>query len=612
MVSRALQIGVSGDEVGRWRTKTELVFDRSTHQLVRKAFTIWDPAPSRNLDFLWTPSPDASSGEPIVAGEGHLVWRTRDRPSYDPRSFFSEYYGAMKDGRPDGRGWYKEINGVEYEGDWVGGLTHGQGHLKLPNGDEYQGTFVSGRPQGQGRYIDGSGEIYTGGFVAGLRQGRATTTLPNGAVYQSEWRNGVELPGSRSIRLAQARRSGSMIGAGAADADIRVVVRVNPVSPKMFAVDGESGDADTARLALGYAGANTDRGLVIRPNKKRLMDLWKGDAEIQLTPEEEKLLYGVAEASYGVFALGKTLLPPLDMTLEVTNRATSAVQISGAYLDLRRSMTDREPAIEISAGHRDQCDVPRRRTPYSPKLDFENFGWGPAQNAKLRFSFVNPAIGSTPSSYELTKSLPEIGKLLTVDFEPDLRANGVDVGLLARQAKTQGFKCDVGNLSQCVSKIGGRNVFGTLTDKISFPPGAKSFGEPNKSDLVAMLAGVLEYEWTDAVGKTHSRTSPFRSILWLGHIQTELECGEGATTELITQRPLRLQLDRTDYRIPVPFQREVPAGRVARYDLLIEAPRSSEHDFSIVLQLADGREIRSRPINLLYFLPSWYPKNSGS
>jgi hypothetical protein len=246
-------------------------------------------------------------------------------------------------------------------------------------------------------------------------------------------------------------------------------------------------------------------------------------------------------------------------------------------------------------------------------LDFENFGWGPAQKASLRFSFVSPDTQSAPSSYEVTKSLGAIDKLLTVSFESDLRSAGVDVGLLARQAKTKGFKCDAGGLPQCLSKIGGRNVFGTLTDKISFPPsGTSQLGQPNKSELVATMAGVLEYEWTDASGTAHSRTSPFRTFLWLGHIQTEAECGEGGVTELITHKPLQLQVDRADYRIPVPFQRAVPAGRVARYDLLIEAPRSSEHDFSIVLQLADGREIRSRPINLLYFLPSWYPKNSGS
>jgi hypothetical protein len=46
---------------------------------------------------------------------------------------------------------------------------------------------------------------------------------------------------------------------------------------------------------------------------------------------------------------------------------------------------------------------------------------------------------------------------------------------------------------------------------------------------------------------------------------------------------------------------------VASYALSIDAARSSEHALRIVLQLADGREIRSRPISLMFFRPSWQP-----
>jgi hypothetical protein len=162
-----------------------------------------------------------------------------------------------------------------------------------------------------------------------------------------------------------------------------------------------------------------------------------------------------------------------------------------------------------------------------------------------------------------------------------------------------------------LSNIGGKKVFGTLADKISFPPGSGQARLLDESELVTTVAGVLEYEWTDAAGVVHPRRSPFRGVIWLGHIQTEAECGEGAPPELITRKPLELQVDHSDYRIALPFQRAVPAGQIARYVLLITAPRSSEHEFSIVLQLADGRQIRSRSINLLYFFPSWHP-NSGS
>jgi hypothetical protein len=251
----------------------------------------------------------------------------------------------------------------------------------------------------------------------------------------------------------------------------------------------------------------------------------------------------------------------------------------------------------------------RRRPAYNPKLSFENFGWGAAQNAKMRFSFVSPADNST-QQYEITKSLGNIDTVLTVSFEPELQAAGVDTGRLARQARTtKGFKCAAsagiqngGGMKPCLAEIGGRQLFGTLLDKIANPPRIQ-----DSTIFATTAAGVLEYDWTDAGGQMHHRVSPLRPVLWLGQILIEAECGDGSTTERIARGSVKLQVDRANYRIPVPFQRQVPAGRVQPYSMLVEAPRSSQHDFTIVLQLADGREIRSRPVNLLYFLPSWYP-----
>lgn len=604
VVNRTLLSGVWGDEIGNWRNKTQLVFDPATRQLLRKLFTIWDPMPSRNLDFAWTPAGTVAE-EAVVSGEGRLVWRTRERPGYDPRSVAIEFAGTMRNGRPNGHGHYRDESGVEYEGEWADGVMQGQGRLKLPNGDEYQGAFLAGRPHGRGRYINAAGEIYAGSFVAGRRDGVATTTLPNGATYQSEWHDGTEMASSRSVRLAQSRGPGTigMLLPG----DVQLNLLVSSVSPGIFKADSAEDAAFAAREALGYAGFNTDRGLVIRPNRKRLMDMWKGDAEIQLT-EPEEVGNNVAEASYGVFALGKTLLPPLDVTIEVANRATTPVQITGAYLDVSKSVTDLQPAIQASLRAR-QCHSPDpygpRCTAYTPRLGFENFGWGPARNARLRFSFVEPNSRSLPDRFDITKPLGDLNRGLSVDFEQELKGAGVDTGLLARQVKTKGYKCDVNRIKACIATIGGGKVFGSIADKVSLPPGDKGNDEPR---LVTMVAGVLEYQWTDAAGQTHPRVSPFRGILWLAQIYVEAERGEGSTAERPIRKTIQLMVDRSDYRIALPFQREVPAGRVAAYSLPIEAPRASEHDFAIVLQLADGREIRSRPIHLLYFRPSWEPK----
>jgi hypothetical protein len=608
-IGRILESGVWGGETGKWHSKTQLIFDGSANQLARKLYTVWDPMPSRDLDFSWTPASGTRSNDAIVSGEGHLVWRTRTLPAYDVRSVVIDYYGAMRNGRPEGRGRYRDTAGVEYEGEWTDGNMQGQGSFKLPNGEQYEGEFVAGRPQGRGRYIDASGEIYLGPFVAGRRNGVGTTILPNGTTYQSEWQNGREAESSRSVRLAQAAGAGGAAIPGAGD--IWLNIRVSRTDPALFKNE-DGGEAEAARAALGYVGDNTQSGLAIRPDNRRLMDMWKGDAQIQLTPSEELGRTDLPDLSYGVFSIGKTLLPPLDLIMEVLNRTTSPVQITGLYVDVDRSVSDLEPAIQVSAGLAGRmcggAEV-RHRPAYNPKLTFENFGWGAAQNAKMRFGFVNPTGNSAPQ-YEITKSLGDIDQISTASFEPELQAAGVDTGRLATQAKTtRGFRCrgaadiqTAGTMRGCLVEIGGGKVFGTLLDKIANPPGAE-----DASTFATTAAGVLEYDWTDAGGQTHHRVSPLRPVLWLGQILIEAECGDGSTTERIARGSLKLQVDRADYRISVPFQRQVPAGRVGSYSMLIEAPRSSQHDFTIVLQLADGREIRSRPVNLLYFLPSWYP-----
>jgi hypothetical protein len=48
------------------------------------------------------------------------------------------------------------------------------------------------------------------------------------------------------------------------------------------------------------------------------------------------------------------------------------------------------------------------------------------------------------------------------------------------------------------------------------------------------------------------------------------------------------------------------AGRTSRLVLPLDAEKSSRHDFNVVIQLSDGREIKSRTVNLLYYRPKWF------
>src|SRR5262249_28227036 len=132
-------------EAGTWRTRTQQVFDPAERTLIRRMYVVWDPAPSRNLDFVWIADSLRDDREGKVNGQGRLIWRRRGKPASGPASIAAEFRGALKDGRPDGYGSYVETGGLAYRGEWKNGLMDGQGTLTLPAGDEYSGQFRAGK-----------------------------------------------------------------------------------------------------------------------------------------------------------------------------------------------------------------------------------------------------------------------------------------------------------------------------------------------------------------------------------------------------------------------------------------------------------------------------------
>jgi hypothetical protein len=557
-------------EPGRWRTRSQAYFDRHRQELGRRTYTVWDPNPSRGLDFAWIPAGEAGRGPERVTGEGRLVWRLAARPSYDPTAFVAEYQGSMRDGRPEGRGTYRERDGLTYEGHWSKGLPQGEGRLVLASGAEFAGVFRAGAAEGPGRFYDVDGEIFEGSFRLGLREGPGRTVLPNGDSYRSEWASGEEQPNSRRLRLAQL---GPMQGAAN---DIRLGVSV---------------DRTDDPTALQYAATNQQSGLVIQPSKKRLMAMWKGGEDITLTSREES---PGDRGSYGVFAYTKGDLPPLTLVFEVQNRAAAPVRVRGAYLDVDSSVSDLQPAIQLSAGSSNECGM-RTRTDFSPVFDLENFGWAPAERAQLRFAFVKPKTSVVPGAASLTKDLGLIRTSTKVDLEADLRTAGVKTDQLKRRATSGGIACrSKGNAPACLAEIAATGLFGTLSRQITL----------EERDIYLNAAGTLNYVWRDQKGQEATRSSPFAAKILLGRTPLEAECGEGAEKEPVGKKPLEFRLDQSRYRLPVAFERTIPPGRSARYTVAVQAAKSSEHAFKVVLQTADGQQITSRPINLTYFRPS--------
>src|SRR6202022_3114291 len=70
----------------------------------------------------------------------------------------------------------------------------------------------------------------------------------------------------------------------------------------------------------------------------RLMDMWKGNGEIQLSSVEEGL---------GILSFARGNLLPLSLVLEVQNRSNHPIEVAGAYLDVASSVADLQPAIQL-------------------------------------------------------------------------------------------------------------------------------------------------------------------------------------------------------------------------------------------------------------------------
>jgi hypothetical protein len=556
-------------EVGIWRTRAQAVFDPVERTLIRRLYTVWDPMPARNVDFVWIPRSVSDDRGGKINGVGRLIWRMQGKPAYDRTSILSEYRGAMKDGRAEGLGSYFDVTGLRYDGEWKKGLMEGSGTLRFTGGDEYVGDMRGGKANGIGRYVDITGEIFEGGFAEGQRDGTGTTTLPNGNSYRSSWANGKEAEGSRLLRLAQSSGQLAQEDSG----DVRIGISIDKSKAKSDSIG-----------YLFYTASSRGSRLIIQPDNKRLLGMWKGNDEIGLKEEEEGALF------YGVFSLTKPQVFPLTLIFEVQNRSAAPISVVGAYLAVESSVSDLEPAIQLNRDL-ESC----KQTPFKPTFKAENFGWGAAEGAAMHFAFTNPAVNARPKSLDVSKNIGNVVRTTIVNLEPELKAAGVNTGALAAKSAT-GFVCRGKIAPDCFKLIKADGIFGSISSQV----GLKDLS------MTVSVTGTLDYNWRDGKGVEQKRSSPYVLNVPLGHIKIEAECGEGGDLDQVAEKALQLRLDETGYRVPVSFQRSVPAGRTSQLTVTLQAAKSSEHDFTVKLQLADGREIASRPISLIYYLPSWY------
>jgi hypothetical protein len=290
------------------------------------------------------------------------------------------------------------------------------------------------------------------------------------------------------------------------------------------------------------------------------------------------------------------------MIFELENAAEATVRISGAFIDVAESVSDPDPAIQLVVEDPfrfDRCDL----RPLLNSLSFrlENYGWTSAESAEIGFSFDSD--GGQPGD-SIIKEIGTIQDSVTVDLGPDLARQRVEVDDLSEgevPCPTTSAMADTGERDEasaaaCIASEG--QLFGKLAELVSV-----------HGDQIGVTAsGTLRYHWTDAAGQSHPKTSPFKQWIRLGRLANTAGCfGEmGAPDDIVgtSRKSFSFLLDKQNYRVGIPLTDDVPAGVTGRWRITLDAPQTSHHTFRIVLELADGRRVASRPIELLYFVPS--------
>jgi hypothetical protein len=453
---------------------------------------------------------------------------------------------------------------------WHDGRAHGYGRLKLPTGEEYLGLFRHGMADGQGREFDVTGEMFEGDFHAGRRHGHGKTKLASGSSYDSSWVNGVETPGSERIRVAQFGGPSSLGG----DVGIRMGITVVE-KPSLPAGIGISD-------IVPYASSNDGNTITVQPVDRQLMSVWKGNGQLQTQPQSYTTRTGG-----GLFQIdGRYIdsLPPT-FTLSFENHSAQPITIESLRLQVSESNTDNQPAIQMMEK---EC-----HSTFSVDFNLENFGWSPANGAQMNMSFSAPG---GPPARQITKPIGRIADRVRVDFEQQLQQFNVNVAQLKRMQRS-GINCPSGSLPACLAAQRSNPLFGTLGRQLGL----------DGLQIFVPAAGTLDYTWVDSKGLSHNRSSPFQVKLLLALFSPDAECGEGGAPEPSKINAVQLRLDAANYTIPLQFQHTIPAGQMARVGLPVAAAKSSDHSFRIIANLANGQEVTSLPIRLLYFRPRHLP-----
>jgi hypothetical protein len=575
-----------------WRERVQLVDDADAGAVVRRRVRVVDPHPDLPLDFVWRPRRGPGIDRDGVAqGRGALSWYERGEPAYDQGALYSIYRGDVHDGRPDGRGVLDERSGLSYRGEWKAGRMHGRGVLIGGDSARYDGDFVAGFAEGHGRETLPDGSLYDGPFVAGHRDGIAILTLVGGDRYVSTWHAGIETDRRPLEAGARPPRADPppLYRLAQATGGVRLAVYVDRRRNKDF----EALQAADGAAAYVYGQSAGGDGMHVELASKKIMGLWKGDDTIDLGSAD------LFEAA--------TQFAPVFLELDLKNEGSAVAQVVGSRLDVAASTTDPQPYLVLGGGGHNDCTggtTLEFNLESDATLGLANYGWGAVQNARLTYAFGK----KKPATEEFTVQIGSFDESKRFSAEAGLKALGVDIGALAKQRP----RCpSVKAVPGCLEQLKHSGALGRLADHV-FTEGADAT-DPRR--VVTQLHGTLTYDWKDAEGRGMSRRSPVAAVVPLFVFEVEgagPECGAMPPAEG-GFKPVKLALDKKDYRVPLSYRATLKAQENRRFELTVSAERSSRHRFQVVVELSDGATIKSSPIDLVFFTPRTVlaPKPAG-
>ena len=452
-------------------------------------------------------------------------------------------------------------------------------HSELGIRAQFIGTMQAGRAHGFGRYLSADGMRYTGQWRDGLMQGTGHLVTSKGDALTGQFVNGVPNGPGELVHASGATFTGPF----------------TPGAPQLaqdFLADGLSialSVGGETRFCCGYSDQEmpytslSEPGrLSIFPDDPALLDQWRGRGNVVISEPEAFDWARAARWQYSFLNYHENMVTTLPLRFGLGNATTQDVQVASAYLEVDLSRVDAQPMI--------QSIVLLPLSPYNTAFSIENYGWSTATEVRLNAQFI----GDTARSETFQVDIPDVDNVGDFSLAPVLESFGVATERLPEVATA----CSQSGGQDCPDRIRNSGIFGNLAPLLTT--------NRAQSNLGLMISGTLSYSWQDADGQAQRTDAPFEGRLPLATLVSRAECEGGDFEQVDGGRPFDLRLDAASYRINLPLFGPVNAGEERRWEVLLDAEKSSGHEMRVVIRLADGREVVSRDVSALMFNPRHY------